>query len=58
MNQDKIIESAIKAYITEGYTNKSEIYTMVVNDLDVPRPSVRRVASQLEIDFTEKGKTE
>ncbi len=58
MSQDKIIESAIKKYISEGYTNKSEIYTMVVNDLDVPRPNVRRVASELKIDFTEKGKTE
>ena len=34
-----------------GMTNKQDIYVKVVRDLDVPRPTVRRVARDLKSDL-------
>lgn len=46
--QSQDIKAAIKKCISEkGMTDKQEIYSDVVKDLDVPRPTVRRVAGVL-----------
>ena len=54
MNQTRRIESAILNAIDDGVTNKSEIFTVVVKALDVPRPSVRRTSQGLIKDLRYK----
>ena len=47
-NQSYKIKKAIKEFLEEGdVKDKQEIYTKVVEKLDVPRPTVRRVARDL-----------
>jgi len=43
-NQSTIIKEAINSYLDKGVTDKQDIYTKVVDELGVPRPTVRRVA--------------
>lgn len=43
----KIIKKAINSCLDEGLTDKQDIYSKVVDDLMVPRPTVRRVARDL-----------
>lgn len=50
MNQSQQIQELIDGYLEKGMTDKNEIYTKVVDDLNVPRPTVRRVAR----DFRDK----
>lgn len=52
MTQEKRIKTAILEYIKNGMTDKAQIYTCVMHDLDVPRPSIRRVVSSLRADIT------
>jgi uncharacterized protein (UPF0147 family) len=47
MNQTTLISAAIESYMAEGMTDKQEIFTKVVDELGVPRPTVRRVAGDL-----------
>ena len=46
-SQASTIEQCIEKYIDQGMTDKSEIFTKVVDELNVPRPTVRRVARDL-----------
>ena len=47
-NQSEFIEISLMKHVDEGKClNKSEIITAVVEDLGVPRPTVRRVKSKL-----------
>ena len=55
-NQSAVIKEAINSYIDQGLTSKQEIYSKIVDDLDVPRPTVRRVASDLRNELMEKIK--
>lgn len=47
VNQSSIIEKAILECITQGMTDKKLITTKVCDQLDVPRPTVRRVKKDL-----------
>jgi len=53
-NQSTVIKQAINSYLDKGLTDKQDIYSKVVNDLSVPRPTVRRVARDLRNELLEK----
>jgi len=55
-NQSSIISQTIEKYIDMGMTDKSEIFTKVVDELGVPRPTVRRVARDLRTNLARKAK--
>lgn len=48
---DVAIKENIIKCIDEGMTDKQEIYTKVVEVVGCPRPSVRRVASKLKVEW-------
>ena len=53
-SQSQKIETAITQHLDNGMTKKTEIYDKVVNDLAVPRPTVRRVARDLRTKLQER----
>ena len=53
-NQSTVIKEAINSYLDKGLSDKQDIYTKVVDDLGVPRPTVRRVARDLRNELLEK----
>ena len=53
-SQSTIISETIVKYIDKGMTDKSEIFTKVVDELGVPRPTVRRVARDLREELANK----
>ncbi len=55
-NQSSIIKDAINSYLDKGLTDKQDIYSKVVSELGVPRPTVRRVARDLRNELLEKIK--
>ena len=56
MNQSETIKERIKYYLDLGLKDKMIIYSNVVDDLSVPRPSVRRVARDVRNEYLEKIK--
>ncbi len=54
--QSTIIKQAIEHYLDIGIRDKQRIYTLVVEELVVPRPTVRRVARDLRNEYEEKVK--
>ena len=46
-NQSTVIKAAINSCLEKGLTDKQDIYTTVVTELGVPRPTVRRVPRDL-----------
>ncbi len=55
-NQSTIIKEKINSILDNGVTSKNDIYTKVVDELGVPRPTVRRVARELRNELLEKIK--
>ena len=55
-NQSTVIKEAINSYLEKGLTDKQDIYTKVVDELGVPRPTVRRVARDLRNELLSKIK--
>ena len=55
-NQSTVIKAAINSCLEKGLTDKQDIYTTVVSELGVPRPTVRRVARDLRNELLEKIK--
>ncbi len=55
-NQSTIIKQAINSYLDKGLTDKQDIYSKVVEELGVPRPTVRRVARDLRNELVDKIK--
>ena len=53
-NQSTVIKAAINTLLDNGITDKQAIYTKVVDELGVPRPTVRRVARDLRNELLEK----
>ena len=49
-----IIKEAIEELLDKGLTDKQDIYSLVVERLGVPRPTVRRVARELREDMVKK----
>lgn len=56
MNQGKQIKEAINNMLDKGIEDKNYIYSKVVEELGVPRPTVRRVARDLRNEFLTKVK--
>ena len=52
--QSTVIKAAINSLLDKGVTDKQDIYTKVVDELGVPRPTVRRVARDLRTELLEK----
>ena len=46
-NQSTEIKKSIISFLDKGIKDKQDIYTKVVDELGVPRPTVRRVARDL-----------
>ena len=55
-NQSTVIKAALNTLLDIGMTDKQDIYTKVVSDLSVPRPTVRRVARDLRNELLDKIK--
>ena len=55
-NQSTFIKEAINSLLDEGITDKQDIYSKVVDNLGVPRPTVRRVARDLRNELLTKIK--
>ena len=55
-NQSTVIKEAINSLLDEGITDKQDIYSKVVYNLGVPRPTVRRVARDLRNELLTKIK--
>ncbi|MDC0200182.1 hypothetical protein OAJ83_04960 [Candidatus Nitrosopelagicus sp.] len=53
-NQSTVIKAAINSLLDKGVTDKQDIYTKVVDELGVPRPTVRRVARDLRNELLDK----
>ena len=53
-NKSTVIKAAINSLLDKGVTDKQDIYTKVVDELGVPRPTVRRVARDLRNELLEK----
>ena len=53
-NQSSLIKEAINSCLDKGLKDKQDIYTKVVDELGVPRPTVRRVARDLRNELVEK----
>jgi len=51
-----VIKQAINSYLEKGLTDKQDIYSKVVEELGVPRPTVRRVARDLRNELLAKIK--
>jgi len=51
-----IIENCIEKYLKMGLINKDEIFTKVVDELGVPKPTVRRVARDMRNEMERKIK--
>lgn len=52
--QADIIKDTINGYLDKGFIDKSEIYTRVVDELGVPRPTVRRCAKEFNKELLMK----
>ena len=55
-NQSTVIKEAINSLLDEGITDKQDIYSKVVDNLGVPRPTVRCVARDLRNELLTKIK--
>ena len=53
-NQSTVIKAAINSLLDKGVTDKQDIYSKVVDELGVPRPTVRRVARDLRNELLDK----
>ena len=55
-NQSTEIKKSIISFLDRGIKDKQDIYTKVVDELGVPRPTVRRVARDLRNELVAKIK--
>jgi len=49
-----IITSCLEKYLDMGLTDKNEIYSKVIDELGVPRPTVRRIARDMRSEMIRK----
>ena len=54
MNQGNIVKEKINNLLDLGYKDKQEIFNKVVKELDVNRPTVRKLARELRIELVNK----
>jgi len=53
-NMSAVIEVAIEQKLDRGIRDKQEIFSQVVTELNVPRPTVRRIARDLRNKYLDK----
>jgi len=53
-NRTTIIKETIEKYLEMGLTDKTDIFSKVVEELGVPRPTVRRIARDLRGEMIRK----
>ena len=53
-NMTEAVEIAIEQKLDRGIRDKQEIYSQVVEELGVPRPTVRRIARDLRNKYLDK----
>lgn len=53
MNQSTIIRQSILSWLHKGLDDKQDIYCKVIDELGVPRPTVRRIAKDLRNELVE-----
>ncbi len=53
-NLSSIICACIEKHLEMGLINKDEIFTKVIDELGVPRPTVRRVARDMRQEMMRK----
>ena len=53
-NQSTEIKEAINSFLDKGIKDKQDIYSKVVDELGVPRPTVRRLARDLRNELVAK----
>jgi len=51
--QSSIIRECILSYLRKGLTDKQDIYQKVVDELGVPRPTIRRIGRDLRNELVE-----
>ena len=56
LSQNKQIKIEIEGLISQGFVKKQKIYDKVVDNLDVPRATVRRVGMELFSDHMKIAK--
>ena len=49
LRKTRLVKTAINTCLEEGMTDKQALYTKVVDELGVPRPSVRRIAHDMRL---------
>ncbi len=54
MNKTKEGKKQIELLIESGVTNKQQIYSKLVEIMDIKRPTARRIAREFLIDLTKK----
>ena len=54
MNQSEAIKERLNYWLDRGLENKDDIYSNIVKELEVPRPTVRRVARELRNEILQK----
>jgi len=55
-NLSKLVEIALEKKLDFGMTDKQEIFTMIVEELNVPKPTVRRIARDLRNKYVNRIK--
>lgn len=55
-NMTAIVEVAIEQKLDRGMRDKQEIFSQIVVELNVPRPTVRRIARDLRNKYLDKVK--
>ena len=53
-NMSTIITDCIEKFLDMGITDKNEIYSKVIDELGVPRPTVRRVGRDMRNEMVRK----
>lgn len=54
MKQYELIKKRINELLDLGYTDKHLIFSTVTKELDVPRPTVRRITRDLRTELLKK----
>jgi len=50
----KAVKEKIEYYLNEGLTDKQDIFHKVIADLNVSRPTVRKIARDLRTEYLKK----
>jgi len=54
ITQSYTVKEKINRLIDEGETDQNKIYSKIVEELGVPRPTVRRIVRDLKIELMQK----